>query len=93
MPKTHELKCWPGFYFDILAEVETAMFRKNDRDYQEGDYLILKLYDPKIEMFEGRSFVRQITHIIDHKAGIGIPEGYVVMSIRPLLPYIDQGST
>ena len=40
-PKTHELKCIHPLWRDVLDGVKTFELRKNDRDYQIGDVLVL----------------------------------------------------
>ncbi|EKE9396609.1 DUF3850 domain-containing protein, partial [Listeria monocytogenes] len=42
MSEVHELKILPEYYEDIVAGRKTFEIRKNDRDFQVGDYLILK---------------------------------------------------
>lgn len=44
--KTHALKVWPSFYWELYSGDKTFEIRFNDRDYQKGDILILKAYDP-----------------------------------------------
>lgn len=52
-PTAHYLKTWPR-YFDALWKGEKrAEVRVNDRDYQAGDYLALREYDPHIVCVEG----------------------------------------
>lgn len=48
MPKTHELKCWPEFFRAVKSGEKTAEVRYNDRDYQVGDLILLRIYYPDI---------------------------------------------
>lgn len=48
MPKTHELKCHPNEFDALLRGDKTVDLRVNDRDYQTGDTLHLREYDPKV---------------------------------------------
>lgn len=48
MPKTHELKCHPNEFDAILRGDKTVEMRLNDRDYQTGDTLHLREYDPTV---------------------------------------------
>ncbi|EKE9396612.1 DUF3850 domain-containing protein, partial [Listeria monocytogenes] len=42
MSKTHELKILSEYFWDIAEGRKTFEIRKNDRNFQVGDYLILK---------------------------------------------------
>jgi hypothetical protein len=42
MPKEHDLKIWPQFFEPVSEGRANFQFRKNDRDYQEGDLLRLR---------------------------------------------------
>lgn len=46
MSKTHELKTLPVYFDAVKRGDKTFEVRKNDRDFQTGDVLILKEYDP-----------------------------------------------
>lgn len=74
----HDLKCWPKPFYRIFTGQKTAEFRKNDRDFQIGDFLNLKEWCPDKQGYTGRSTQRVISHI---QEGFNIPEGYVVMSL------------
>ncbi|EAE5185442.1 DUF3850 domain-containing protein [Listeria monocytogenes] len=74
--KTHELKILSKYFWDILEGKKTFEIRKNDRDYQVGDYLILK--ELKDEKHTGRKLPVVVTYITDYEQ----KEGYVVMGIK-----------
>jgi ASC-1-like (ASCH) protein len=44
--KVHELKCWPEYFIPIRQGRKTFEVRVADRDFQEGDFLLLKEYVP-----------------------------------------------
>lgn len=76
----HELKTNPDPFGYLFTKEKTAEFRKNDRDFKVGDTLILKEYNP-FTAYSGRYLLRKVTHI---QIGYGIPDGYAMLSIRPL---------
>ena len=45
---THYLKCWPVYFGLVLSGAKQFELRKNDRNYQVGDVLILCEYDPDV---------------------------------------------
>jgi hypothetical protein len=49
LPKVHDLKIWPQFFKPVSEGRANFQFRKNDRDYQEGDTLRLREWDQTIE--------------------------------------------
>jgi len=45
MSVTHELKILPQYFRELYRGNKTFELRKDDRDYQVGDYLVLREYD------------------------------------------------
>lgn len=78
MNKTHELKILPEYYKAVLKGKKKFELRKNDRDYEVGDRLILNEFDG--EKYTGEFVIKNITYIL--KGGsYGLEEGYVILSI------------
>jgi ParB family chromosome partitioning protein len=75
------LKTWPEPFAAMHRGAKTAEFRKNDRDFQIGDVLFLREWDPLKEEFTGQELYRFVTHVV-RGPDFDIPEGYAVMSIR-----------
>lgn len=46
MTTTHKLKIWPRMFEAVQRGDKTFEIRKNDRDYQTGDTLVLEEWDP-----------------------------------------------
>lgn len=76
----HYLKTWPDYFKDICSGVKTFEFRKNDRDYQVGDTLILQEYDPDTDEYSGREADRLVTVVYDGLP-FGLESGYCLMGI------------
>jgi len=77
--KIHELKCQPPHYGAIEAGTKKYELRKNDRDYAEGDYLILRLYYADT----GYSYpftIRKVTYLVTEFPGL--EKGYCAMGIE-----------
>ena len=86
--KTHELKTDPEPFMDVWKCIKTFELRKNDRDFQIGDTLILRqtehsAADMKSKglplQYTGRKFVCTIAYIL--RDGYGLQDGYVILGI------------
>lgn len=75
----HSLKILPEYFNVVVSGDKTFEIRKNDRDFQVGDKLILKEYEN--DKYTGRIIKKEITYILDDNSGY-VLEGYVVMGIK-----------
>lgn len=82
--KYHELKTWPEFFEDVVQDIKHFEYRKDDRDFEIGDVLILREW---FKEYKGRFANVLITCIWDSIPGL--PEGYCIMEIK-LLMYGNQ---
>jgi hypothetical protein len=76
----HFLKCWPEFFQSVKIGDKMADLRKDDRNYQIGDTLFLREYDPKRDMFTGHTCFVTITAVLRNFGGL-MP-GYCVLSTK-----------
>lgn len=90
MPTTHRLKTDPRVFIAVANGLKTFEIRKNDRNFQVGDELVLQKTqysgadmaagDPLI--FTGDELHVEVTYIL--KGPIyGLAKGWVIMSISP----------
>ncbi|HFK6404225.1 ASCH/PUA domain-containing protein [Listeria seeligeri] len=84
MSKTHELKILSEYFWDIIEGRKTFEIRKNDRDFQVGDYLILK--ELKDEKHTGWKITVEVTYITKYEQ----KENYVVMGIKLLKGKVQE---
>lgn len=89
----HKLKIWPNQYQSILNGIKMFEYRKNDRDYQTGDTLILNEWSPKVNKYTGRKIRVRVTYIFNKTIAGDIPieiaPGFCVMSIKPIFNHHD----
>lgn len=74
----HNLKTLPKYFIDVKAGKKPFEVRKNDRNFQVGDTLILQEYDPETG-YSGRQMTCLVTYILDEPEYV--KEGYVVLGI------------
>ena len=79
---THQLKTWPEYYEPISTGAKTFEIRENDRNFNVGDILRLKEYNPATESYTGREAPVIVSYILDKQPFV--PEGYVCMAIHKL---------
>ncbi|OWP76861.1 DUF3850 domain-containing protein [Flavobacterium oreochromis] len=75
----HELKIHPEHYKNVLLGLKKVEIRKNDRNFQENDLLILNEFDPKTEKYTGGQVKRKVDFIIKEVAGL--EPDYVALQI------------
>lgn len=77
--KSHDLKTWPRFFSAIESGHKPFEIRKNDRNFEPGDTLVLREWDPETEHYTGKVLVRRISYMIDE--WIGLVPGYCVLGL------------
>lgn len=81
--KIHELKTWPEYFEAVCSGRKSFEVRKNDRDFKEGDILLLNKWDNKKNQYEGAQRSFKITYVL--KGGqFGIDKDFCVLGIKPL---------
>jgi hypothetical protein len=83
---THDLKTRPRPFCDVQAGRKTAEFRKNDRNFKLWDRLLLRAWDLDTGYLTSKGWEPILVEVTNIQYGPqwGIPEGYCVMSIRPV---------
>lgn len=79
--KTHKLKTWPKPFKDVCDNYKIFEYRLNDRDFKEGDILMLLEWDPESKQYTNHRVDLDVTYCL-YGGQFGIPEGYVIMSIQ-----------
>ena len=87
MKTIHELKSWTHLFAEIVAGHKTHELRRNDRNYEVGDILLLKEFDPQSETYSGRTARVVITYITDQRTPCAestraLDGNYCILSVR-----------
>jgi len=76
--KIHELKISPKYFEDVDANKKRFELRKDDRNYQVGDFITLKEYDNG--EYTGREIKNiPIGYILRDVPEYGLKEGYCIL--------------
>lgn len=82
--KVHKLKILPEYYNAQIEGKKNFEIRKNDRNFQIGDWLLLKEYNPKIKKFTERKVMVEITYITNYSQ----KDGYVVLGTKYIKEWV-----
>lgn len=83
MSTTHEIKCIFPYFSDVWLVRKNFEIRNNDRNYQAGDFVLIKEFDKNTACYTGRSVLVIITYILKDFPQ-GLKDNYIVFSFHPL---------
>lgn len=87
-PITHHKKSWPQFFQPIKAGTKLHDLRSTkDDDYQVGDDIVLREYDPVVGAYTGDEVRAEITFITSEVtpcaySSHALERGYAILSLR-----------
>jgi ASC-1-like (ASCH) protein len=76
----HDLKTWIPYFDEIKTGKKTFEVRKNDRNFQTGDKLLLQEYDQEKKVYTGREVCVEVTYIL-LGGNFGIDSGFCILGI------------
>ena len=82
----HFLKIKRQYFNSVLSNEKTFEIRKNDRNYNVGDKLILSEVDEN-EFQTGRQLIVKITYLINGPI-YGLESGFCILSIKTIESFI-----
>jgi hypothetical protein len=77
--KIHLLKTWPEYFSAIRCGDKKFEVRKNDRNFQSGDYVTLQEWNPTTKEYTGESETFQIGFLVDSEWGL--QNGYCAFAL------------
>lgn len=78
--KIHNLKTWPEYFKFVETGIKTFEIRQNDREFEIGDLLHLREYEPGTKTYSGKYVDATVTYALGGFGGIS--EGWVCMAIK-----------
>ena len=81
VPRTHELACWPEPFDAVVDGRKRFEWRRDERGYAVGDWLLLRKWDPTSRQWVADAApVRvRVTYIL--RGQFEVPEPFVVLGI------------
>lgn len=88
----HHVKSWSHFFDAITDGSKKHDLRKNDRNYQVGDDIILEKYDNINGRYTGDMLVCSVTYITSNVVPCAfssavLPPDYCILSLQPYGPF------
>lgn len=80
----HELKTWPEYFRALRRGVKPFEIRNDDRNFQVGDILVLREWEPDLEEYSGEVIEREVTYVTRNAYLFGLRHGFVVMGVTPI---------
>lgn len=80
----HCVKCWPKYFAALQSGVKTFDVRYNDRNYQVGDVLVSREFDPETRAYTGEMCAHRIMYVLnlDDEFNVENKDRFIVMSLR-----------
>ena len=75
----HELKTINPYFTDVWEGRKDFELRAPDRNFQVGDMLILREFDPETCEYSGRVYKKRIVYIL--VSHVGLTEGWVILGM------------
>jgi hypothetical protein len=83
----HALKTWPEYWAAIESGAKNFEVRRDDdRNFQPGDILSLREWNPLHERFTGREVKRWVTYVLRDAEQFGVREGFAVLGLIAVPP-------
>ncbi|MGI4870389.1 MAG: ASCH/PUA domain-containing protein [Janthinobacterium lividum] len=83
--RTHELQLWTTCFAAVAAGTKPFDVRENDCDFQVGDALLIREYDPDSQTYSGQTLLRWVSHLLPG-GSFGVEDGWCVLGLGNLAP-------
>ena len=83
--RTHELQLWTPCFQAVAAGTKPFDVRENDADFQVGDALLIREYDPDDQTYSGQTLLRWVSYVMPGGA-FGVEAGWCVLGLGSVAP-------
>jgi hypothetical protein len=81
-PRTHYLKCLPDSFRTSKLGVKPFELRRNDRNFQVDDVLVLQEYDPTEKRYTGEHLFWAVTYVLNGPSPHGLAADHCILGLR-----------
>ena len=89
--QTHELKLWPPCFAAVNAGTKPFDVRENNQNFQVGDLLLLREFEPETADYTGKTLTRWVSYVLAGGA-FGVQSNWCVLGFSEVPP-IPAGLT
>lgn len=82
--QTHFVKAWPRYFSAYLDGTKPWSIRLDDRNYMDGDELVIQEWNSTEDCYTGRKASFRIVKVWDQMPDF-IPKGHVVLTLEPIV--------
>lgn len=79
----HQLKILPKYFKQVKSNRKKFEVRKNDRDFQTGDFVSLNEFNPEKNSYSGNQIDIKITYLLTDSVE-GIKKGFCVFCFEKI---------
>lgn len=79
MKRAHDLKVWPEHYRLIVQGRKPWELRRHDRDFQKGDWLRLREWDPQTRSYTGYGVNVEVREVTPGPLATGMQKGDLLL--------------
>lgn len=84
----HELKIVNPYFRKVALGIKTFELRKNDRDFKQFDWLVLKEYDSISNKYSGNYVKAMVIYMLKNYKGI--EKGYCILGLKITDVYVND---
>lgn len=84
----HQLKILPKWFEDVAAGKKNFEIRKNDRNFEVGDILVLNEYENGT--YTGRKVKRKVNYILHGDGTLGLLKDYCILGLEGIAESEDK---